>query len=216
MAHSRFEFLSVIGVIGLKAAGKDELCRYLAKHGYTTYRISDAIRAEAATRGIDNPTTRQLQDIGNEGRQQRALGFWAGTMLDLAAKNGNRLVVVNGIRSPYEMQTLQTRGDRSVQFCGVVAPTSLRAARFLARKQAGDPADYAEFLRLDDRDRGIGEPPEGQQVDRCLAGVDSRSICNNAGTLAEFHLWIDRYYEKEIAPYLPARMQAATRDPSEF
>jgi len=190
----------VIGSAGLKAAGKDVLGQRAASHyGFTHTRISDAIRAEAARRGITNPSTSVLQDLGNEGRQKSGdSGFWPKELLKMMSAAGKRLVVINGIRHPDEVSALkEILGDKFV-VVGIVAPVILRATRFLKRKQAGDPMTLEDFLVIDDRDRGIGEPPHGQQVDRALALVPWDNLYNNIGTLEEYWAWISSLLEKHL------------------
>lgn len=189
---SQNDFDVVIGLVGLKAAGKDELCKRLAPCGYETYRLSDAIREELRLRGVTDPTVVELQDFSNRMKRETGdSGLWAGKALDLAAGRGHRKLVVNGLRNPGEIDALRHRaGDRLI-LVGIVAPSDVRCARFLKRGQAGDPAELMAFLKVDDRDRGIGEPPEGQQVDRCMAMVGHENVFNNDGTLERYHEWID-------------------------
>ncbi len=186
-------FDSVIGLIGLKASGKDEFGIHTATHyGFTQTRVSDAIRAEAARLGITDPTTVQLQDLGNRGRAlSNDGGFWPKELLKLMSASGKRLVVINGIRHPDEISALKEILGNKFVAVGIIAPVLLRAARFLKRRQAGDPITLEDFLAIDDRDRGIGEPPHGQQVDRAMALVPWENLYNNIGTLEEYHLWID-------------------------
>ncbi len=43
----------IIGVAGPNGAGKGEGIRYLAERSFTTLSLSDAIRKELASRGLD-------------------------------------------------------------------------------------------------------------------------------------------------------------------
>ncbi|KPJ85703.1 hypothetical protein AMJ57_02030 [Parcubacteria bacterium SG8_24] len=194
--ESREHFDIVLGLTGLKAAGKDELGRYLADRGFVMKRCSDAIREEARRRGLEDPTVEQLQDIGDEGRQRFGEGSWAVELLKMFRQEGVRKAIINGIRNPGEIRALQRHlGDRFV-LLGVVAPIGTRAQRFLKRGQAGDPSEMASFLQVDDRDRGIGQPPDGQQVDRCLALVEWENLYNNDSSLEAFHDWIERLLDR--------------------
>jgi len=188
------DFEVVIGLTGLKAAGKDELSERLAAHGFVTRRCSDEIRDEAKRRGIDKPTIDQLIEIGNWGREQGGgMAYWAKRVVATLKSQGHRRIIVNGMRHPDEVTGLQKLlGDRFVMV-GIVAPTHVRAARLLGRKRPGDPVDMSGFTKLDDDDRGIGQPPHGQQVDRTLALVPWENLYNNRGTLEEYQVWIDAF-----------------------
>lgn len=191
---------SVISLSGLKAAGKDELCKRLAANGYQTLRLSDPIRAEAVRRGLTEYTGPQLQDIGDEGRRLGGPGYWASKALELAQERGHRKLIINGVRNPGEVEVLRSAAGQRCLLVGIVAPTVVRYGRVSGRGQVEDRYDLETFLQMDDRDRGIGQPADGQQVDRCLALVQPENIFNNEGTLEAYHAWIDA---------LGARIEAA-------
>jgi hypothetical protein len=186
-------FEVVIGLAGLIAAGKDVLAeRAVARWGFRVLRTSDVIRAALRQKGVTDPSRQQLQDEGNLGRRESGDGgYWQRIMIRMAAEGGWSRLICNGIRNPSEVVALRDLlGDRFV-LVGITAPLETRLQRALKRQQAGDPSETMEFLRRDDRDRGVGEPPDGQQVDRTLAMVDWPNLYNNAGTLEEYHAWID-------------------------
>jgi dephospho-CoA kinase len=194
------DFESVISLSGLKLAGKDELCRRLAASGYQTLRLSDPIRAEAVRRGLAEYTTQQLMDIGDEGRRQGGAGHWASMALEMAREKGVRKLIVNGVRNPGETLALQRTAGHRCTLVGVVAPAMVRFGRVTGRGQVEDRYDLPRFLEMDDRDRGIGQSADGQQVDRCLALVPPENVYNNDSTLEAYHAWIDG---------LRARLEAA-------
>lgn len=189
----------VIGLTGHKASGKDELCRRLTPFGFVFRRCSDEIRDELCGRGNANPTVFEMVEMGNKGREESGdIGYWARRVVATLAGQGRRCIIVNGLRHPAEVSALsEMLGDRLV-LAGITAPTSVRATRFLKRGQDGDPAVYAEFLRLDDTDRGIGQPWHGQQVDRTMAVVPYENVYNNAGTLEEYQSWIDAFAARTL------------------
>lgn len=194
MAHS---FEMVIGITGLKAAGKDAAAALLADRGFTVLRTRDVITMDLANEGLTHPTVAQLQDKGNQGRIESGdLAYWAKRMVKLAEERGVTKLVLNGLRHPGEVQGISAMLGSTFTMIGLVAPTKIRAARFLSREQAGDPREYAAFIATDDRDRGIGEPPGGQQVDRTLALVPYADVYNNSGTMGEFNYWIDDFLKR--------------------
>ncbi len=186
-------FVHVVGVIGLKAAGKGVFCDRLREFGYTAFRLSDAVR-NAMLEEADNsaPSVTQMQDFSNwKKRQTGDFGIWGSKVLELAQKRGCTRVLLDGVRNPAEIEAARRVAGGVFALVGIVAPIDIRAERFIARGQAGDPLELKKFLQVDDRDRGVGEQENGQLVDRCLAQVPFSNLYNNAGTLQEFHDWSD-------------------------
>jgi dephospho-CoA kinase len=199
MVKAKTEIQIVIGVVGLKAAGKDELCRYISGRGFDVRRLSDPIRAECAERGIKQPTVKDLQDVSDEVKKASGdFGHWAGEAIRMAQAAGSSLIAINGIRNPGEIDTLERVAGSKLVLVGVTAPTWVRAERLMARARPGDPQNLEEFILMDDRDRGLNQPPEGQQVDRCLARVPHGNIYSNERELQDFHVWIEQFMRHHI------------------
>jgi dephospho-CoA kinase len=193
-----FSLNLVVGITGLRAGGKDELSRILKEQGFNVRRVSDAVREECTKQGIIDPTTEQMQNIGDQGRINSGdNGFWAGRLLEILVREGNSCAAINGIRNPGEVFTLQRcLGDRFV-LVGITAPIMMRYQRTLMRQEGHrDPKKLEDFLVIDDRDRGIGQSIEGQQVDRCLALVSPENLFFNSGSLEEYRQWIVTFLEK--------------------
>lgn len=182
----------VIGVVGLKAAGKDSFSRLLRERGFGVRTMSDFIKSALAAEGNAAPTVSDLQDWANARRAETGdTGCLATLTVDSLLAEGHRRLAVDGIRNPGEIEALRRRcGDRLV-LVGLVAPTSVRFRRAVARGKPSDPVAFEDWLTMDDRDRGLGEPPEGQQVDRCLALVPHENVFNNAGTPVGLEAWTD-------------------------
>lgn len=194
------QFEAVIAAVGYKAAGKDTFCKYLiAHHGFNMVSTGDIIREIAKAEGIAQATTADLQDIGD--RERRASGdngYWMHRLIAAARERGWRRVVLNGIRNPVEVETLKGILGARLTLSGVVAPTMVRAERFI--KRFPEVSTLEQFLVIDDRDRGIGQPPEGQQVDRTLAFVPFANVYNNIGTPSELEAWADALLMRILLP----------------
>jgi dephospho-CoA kinase len=193
------DFDIIIGLTGHKAAGKDTFADYLAGRGFVVRRCSDDIRLEASRRGDANPTVDTLIAIGNWGRSASGdFAYWPKQVLRTLKSMGHRRVIVNGLRHPGEVEGLVSLMGASFVMVGVTAPTAMRATRLLKRARPGDPVDYEKFLKLDDDDRGIGQPRDGQQVDRTMALVPWENMYNNRGTLEEYHAWIEAFLKRAL------------------
>ncbi|MBI4458267.1 AAA family ATPase [Candidatus Uhrbacteria bacterium] len=194
-----YEFDLVVGLTGHIGAGKDTFCQHLAPHGFEFMGMGDAIRAAAASLGITETSENyrgQLQDLGDRRKRESCDGgYWAKQLLATAGQRGVKKLIINGIRNPAEVSTL--RDGAKLPHCfvlvGITAPTEMRYRRLAARRRAGDQLSLEKFLADDDRDRGIGQPPEGQHTDRCLALVDWPNLYCNGGTPDAFRVWIDEW-----------------------
>jgi hypothetical protein len=185
----------VIGLTGQKAGGKGTFADHaVERYGFHCIATRNVIIAALQARGIDNPTTPQMQDEGNRGRRESGDGgYWQRQMVATAVQNGWSRLVCDGIRNPAEILALREMlGSRFVEVA-IVAPLRLRTERFLKRAQVGARVNSVwEFLEIDDRDRGIGtgEPLDGQQVDRTIAMVTPENVYVNNRSLDDYYGWI--------------------------
>jgi hypothetical protein len=116
-------------------------------------------------------------------------------MVDHAENNNSTKVVLNGLRNPLEISVLKEMLGERFTPIGIVAPTAVRARRFMTRSPKDAPTlDY--FLVIDDRDRGVNQPSYGQQVDRTLALVPFENIYHNATTVEALLAWADTFIAK--------------------
>lgn len=193
----------VFGLTALKAAGKDEFGKFVIESfDFRMYSSSGIIREECALRGHENPPVEMLQDVGDEMcRKTGDGGYWMRRLLEKAEADGCENMIINAIRNPAEIDMLEAGAKRQgfkFVLVGIVAPIMVRINRYLNRGQAGDTLAMEAFLKLDDRDRGVGQPPQGQQVDRCLARVELENLFNNNGTLDEFRQWAVGFAQRHL------------------
>ena len=185
----------LIGLTGRIASGKGQIVEYLEKKGFEYYTISKVVREEAAK--INIPITREsLQDVGNLIRRYEGSGGWIKRLiqrLDLSKNN-----IIDGIRNPGEIEELGKMKDFFL--ISVDCPQKIRFERVVSRNKASDAKTWETFLEMDERDFGIGESAEGQQVGKCMALADFH-LTNNS-SLEDFHEKIDEIYAKisQISP----------------
>jgi len=174
----------IIGLTGTLGSGKGTVAKIIAKKGFRHTTLSDRIREEAARRGISSEQNRKiLQDIGNELREKYGNNIWV--LITLKMINEKENWIIDGIRNLGEIEDLKKRRD--FRLIAVDAPTEMRAERIWRRNKLAeegrvnsDPLDVAEFKRVEERDRGIGEKSSGQQVERCMEKADFK-IINDEG-----------------------------------
>jgi dCMP deaminase len=189
-----------IGLTGYLGSGKGEVIELLRKRGYAVTSLSDAVREEATRRGL--PHTREhLQRVGNELRDAHGAGVLGrkiretieaetarrsaseeqGGLAHRSPANAGRRWVIDGIRNPGEWEELSVLSD--FQMVGVTASPETIVQRITERNREGAPLSREEILEKIRRERGVGEPPEGQQVQRCLDRADYLIV--NEGTLED-------------------------------
>ena len=185
----------IIGLTGKNAAGKGELAKHMQSKGFAYFSLSDALREEAAKRGLGYSRD-LLINLGNELRKKFGNGILAKRINEKIKKEeaaGKKNFVIDSIRNPGEIHEL--RKNKGFLLCGVVTDQKIRFQRLLKRGRLGDAATFEEFKKQEDKENS--DEASGQQLDKCLEMAD-RCI-NGNGTIEEankeFDEWI-KYLEK--------------------
>jgi Dephospho-CoA kinase len=180
-----------IGLTGRMASGKGEVARMLRERGFSYISLSDIVRREAAREGGTVDRSR-MQDIGNRLRAQGGAGVLGRRVREEVAAAVEARWVIDGIRNPAEV--LELRRIDAFILIGVECSVPTILARMKARGRASDAGAERELRAALDREWGLGEPANGQQVGPALALADF-SIDNN-GTLAGLRDRLDAVLEK--------------------
>jgi len=170
----------IIGLTGYMGSGKGELVKLLQKRGYTYTSLSDAVRAEATKRGLEH-TREHLQQVGNQLREEQGAGVLGKKIRETVEQELERRWVIDGIRNPGEWEELKQLPD--FEMIGVTASPDTIVSRITRRNREGTALSREEVIAKLNKERGIGEPPEGQQVQRCLDHADFLIV--NEGTLED-------------------------------
>lgn len=166
--------MKVVGLVGPLASGKGVVAKYFIERGFLGLRVSDPIKYEVVSRRLE--VTRQtMQDVGNEFRELYGSDYWA---KKLSERIDTRDVVVDGLRNPGEVVLFKEQYNAYI--LGVNASSEKRFELVKFRQKKGDPKTWEEFIRLESRDRGVGENEFGQQVSRCLDMADM--VLENEGS----------------------------------
>lgn len=161
---------TVICLVGPMVSGKGDVGSYLKSLGFVYESLSDRVREEADARSI--PRLREnLQNLGNELRKTYGPSVLAKRTVEIL-KNATESIVIDGVRNPGEIEYLRSELDATV--IGIDAPIKKRLEWYLerAKKRGEDGLTEEDFYRADNRDHGIGEDPNGQQVGLCLELAD--------------------------------------------
>lgn len=161
---------------GMPGAGKSTIAEGLRRRGgHTVVNMGDAVRAEAARRGME-PNAANLGALMMELRRRGGPGAVALLVEpDVAAAPPAHTVVIDGIRSNDEIEHF--RGLGRVKILSIHASADVRFGLLGRRGRADDPGDRERFDERDERELGVG-------VSGSIAMADE-SISNNAGGPAD-------------------------------
>lgn len=171
---------SYIGLTGIMASGKGEVVKILEENGYKYISLSDMVREEAAKAG-KTVTRAEMQNIGNRLRTEGGAGVLGKKTREKIEKSDIEKWVIDGVRNPAEI--VELRKLDGFKLAGIEAPVELLLKRIKERGRDTDSAADTELIKRIERERGIGEPEDGQQVGRCLAQADI--TVTNIGSLEE-------------------------------
>lgn len=186
----------IIGLTGSMGCGKGEIVKILEKEGFSYITLSMMVREEARKRGVEEEREK-LMEVGNSMRREEGAGVLARRAVAKILSSGHDKWVIDGIRNPMEIDELRkfNVGREKADFVGVVGVNTERElliSRILSRTREGDAKTRDEIIRKIDRELGVGEPKDGQQVAKCLQKVDV--MIDNNGTLAELNNGFLKWY----------------------
>ena len=151
-------FMKVLGVTGMPGSGKSIFLDTAIEKSAIVVSMGDIIREKAAERGEDTGTTaRKIREEFGE---------------ILKEDNGANFILVDGIRSPYEIEMFKENFD-NFSSVSVFACAKTRFERLVLRGRADDPENYDDFLVRDKRELGFGLGEVIATADYLLVNEDS-------------------------------------------
>lgn len=129
--------------------------------------LKEEFHKETGKRPEESKRTK-LQDYGDSKRGANGNGYFAEKALQEIEKDTEQKWVVDGIKNPGEIHKIREFSSNFFLF-GIYAEEDTRWKRV-----KDDPYNnhYDEFLRDDQRDRGMDSPPYGQRVTDCFYEAD--------------------------------------------
>jgi dCMP deaminase len=187
-----------VALTGYMGSGKGEVAAMLKERGFHYISLSDVVRAEATKRGVEH-TRENLQNIGNELREEHGVGALGKKVRETIEREGKGDWVIDGIRNPGEWEEIRKLSGS--QLLGITAQEDVIIKRLIKRKREGGAFTKEEILERLKKEKGIGEPPSGQQVTKCLDCVDFLII--NEGTLPELKQKLDHFFRLQTGEDRP-------------
>jgi len=186
----------IIGITGPIASGKNSVAKILSKKlNYKIVNLSEIVEEEIKRRNL--PLKREnYQKIGNEMRKK----YGSDILVKMAVTRLNRKNgIINGIRNPGEIEYLKKRFGNNFILILVNASDdfdisrNVRFERLLKRAGPNDPKTWKEFLEIDEKDLGLGEPEYGQRVAECME-MANEIIINNS-SMHELEKKVERFHQ---------------------
>ncbi len=175
------KFTKIIGLVGLPAAGKTTVAKYLEKKGYVRITLSDFIKKEAEKQGVKEYTRDVLQDYGNKMRGEFGPQVLAQLALKMLRTNGYIKVGIDGIRNLYEVAFLKV--ENNFTLIGITARPRIRYKRLTDRPNRPWGGSFSDFLRHEHREENLGSKEIGLRVRECFKKADY--IIENNKTIEE-------------------------------
>jgi len=179
----------IIGLTGSMGCGKGEVVKILEKMGFEYITLSMMVREEARRRGVEEEREK-LMEVGNSMRASEGTGVLAKRSLEKIQASGHDKWVVDGIRNPAEIDELKKGED--VHTVGVHADREVLVERITSRGRESDATEREAIVHKLEREWGVGEPENGQQVGKCMEKADI--VIDNMGTLEELQQKFTDFY----------------------
>ncbi len=172
--------------VGPSAAGKDTIIdRISAITGAEIISTSGQVRRLAKESGLIDPTRYDLQQFANSMRSQYGEDLFARLAVDECKSKKNKLLIVNGVRNPAEIDVF----DEPIVI-GVDATQETRFKRNIARQRHSDPMTWQDFLVCDSQEQGTMDGKSGQQNLQCLSRAEI-IISNNSDSIDNLEYCVD-------------------------
>jgi dephospho-CoA kinase len=173
--------MQVIGTVGLPGSGKGEAAAVAREEGVPVVTMGDVVRRATRERGLDpaehhgRVATALREEEGPTAIAERSLPLVREAVAD--AGDDVDTVLVDGLRSPVEVECFVDEFGGDFLVVSVEAPFEVRAERLGARGRDASDADLQALRDREERELGFGM---GEVMDRAAVVVD------NAGDLDAF------------------------------
>ncbi len=162
----------VIGLTGTFGSGCSEIRRMLRdRHGFEGFILSELIFDEVQRQGKEDPTRKELQDIGNQLRIEHGSGYLAAQAIERAEERAKKKeLVFDSIRHPEEVAELRRKYSDDFFLVAVDASAPTRWER-VEEDYTRKALAKEDFVKDEERDRAE-DIAYGQQVQKCVKMAD--------------------------------------------
>ncbi|UCE16936.1 MAG: flagellar hook-basal body complex protein FliE [Candidatus Bathyarchaeota archaeon] len=165
---------NVVGVAGMPGAGKATVKEIVQKMGYSMVLMGDTIREETRRRKL-KPTPENVGMIMLKLREEEGPYVVAKRSISKIEKAKGRVVIVDGIRSPHEVEEFKSHFP-NFTLIAIHSSPKTRYQRLFQRKRSDDPKGWNTFMERDLRELKVG-------LGKIIASADYMIV--NEGTKAQ-------------------------------
>ncbi len=138
----------------MPGSGKSVFASVAESMGFSVFSMGDVVREYAARAGIRGASEVNL--FADRERKAHGPDVWAIRTAEKIAESGARLVLVDGVRSRFEVEVFERiLGERGI-VVAIVAPRMERYRRILGRGRVDDPESIMELQGRDWREISWG------------------------------------------------------------
>ena len=143
----------IVAITGMPGAGKSTAAKALESRGFKRIVMGDVIREETRRRGLE-PDDNNTAKVTLELREKYGPGAVAEVCLRLLKTLKEQVVVIDGIRSPAEVEVFARAGR--VKLIAIHASRERRLKLLTERGRSDAPTSRASFDERDKRELSIG------------------------------------------------------------
>jgi len=144
----------VIGLAGMPGAGKSVVVNVAKASRYGIIVMGDAVREEAEKKHLE-PNPENLGKIMLELRQEAGNSIIAKRCIPKIEKTKENKVIVDGIRSPSEVEEFKKHFPKFT-LIAIKASPETRFKRLYHRRRSDDPENWEIFHERDMRELSVG------------------------------------------------------------
>lgn len=183
--------MRAIAFTGMPGAGKSDAVAEARRRGLPIVVMGDFVRAEVRSRGLPL-SDENLGRVATEMRTRHGADVWAQRTADelLRSHQQEALVVIDGVRTRDEVQTLRRRLGRAFHLVAIEAPQPERARRLMARARSDAPLTMEAVAERDRREIGWGILDAMKDADETI---------QNRSTIDDFHQAVRRLFDRLTA-----------------
>ncbi len=203
----------VVGLTGSFGSGCSTLTKSLVKLGFKEFRLSEYVRNqyhEKTGKPKEEATKKELQDIGDQMRQEHGIEYLAYLASLEADKTGEEPLVFDSIRNIGEVNFLRKKYDAFFLIAVDCGPKK-RWERIKEDQYLEKGLDENQFEIDEKRDKFDEKSKFGQSVDFCVDDADV--VIDNEKDYPDEDIAIDNLKDK-IAPYIGLMNGDLSRTPN--
>jgi dephospho-CoA kinase len=165
--------MTVIGTVGLPGSGKGEAAAVAREAGIPVVTMGDVIREACRERGLD--PAEHHGEVAKQLREEGGPDAIAAASLPLIedARERSDAVLVDGLRSPAEIERFEEAFADDFLLVSIEAPFEVRAERLLERGRDDTDVDREALREREERERGFGMDEVMDRADVRIENTDS-------------------------------------------